>query len=80
MAEVTVYVLEGASRRYVGITADLERRLREHRSSSHSGKLIGDFRVLMTEVYPDYGSARQREKFLKSGQGRAWLDARFHRP
>ena len=79
MAEVTVYVLEGASRRYVGITADLERRLREHRSSSHSGKLIGDFRVLMTEVYPDYGLARHREKFLKSGRGRAWLDAQFHR-
>ena len=79
MAEVTVYVLQGANRRYVGITADLERRLREHRSSSHSGKLIGDFRVLMTEVYPDYGLARQREKFLKSGRGRAWLDAQFYR-
>ena len=76
MPEVTVYVLEGASRRYVGITADLERRLREHRTVSHSGRLIGEFRVLLTEVYPDYGSARQREKFLKSGQGRAWLDAR----
>lgn len=38
---VIVYVLQGTKRRYVGITNNLERRLREHASSSHSGKLIG---------------------------------------
>jgi hypothetical protein len=30
--------------------------------------------VLHTEEYADYKSARKREKFLKSGQGRRWLD------
>jgi hypothetical protein len=48
-------------------------------SAIPTGKLIGDFRVLMTEAYPDYGSARQRE-VPQSGRGRAWLDAQFHRP
>jgi hypothetical protein len=30
--------------------------------------------VLHTETFSDYTSAREREKFLKSGQGRKWLD------
>ena len=77
MKEVTVYVLEGARRRYVGITADLNRRLTEHRSISHAGRLIGEFTLLMTEKFPDYASARIRERFLKSGKGRAWLLERF---
>jgi putative endonuclease len=73
MSAITVYVLEGAARRYVGITADLPRRLREHRTGSRAGKLIGEFRLLHTESFPDYAAARVREKFLKSGKGRAWL-------
>jgi putative endonuclease len=77
MNAVTVYVLEGVKKRYVGITANLERRLAEHRSVSHSGRLIGEFRVLHTEVFPDYVSARQRERFLKSGKGREWLNEKF---
>ena len=77
MKEVTVYVLEGARRRYVGITADLNRRLTEHRSNSHAGRLIGEFTVLKTEKFPDYASARVRERFLKSGKGRAWLLEQF---
>ena len=35
---------------------------------------MGDFFVLYTEEFPDYKTAREREKFLKSGQGRKWLD------
>jgi predicted GIY-YIG superfamily endonuclease len=71
---ITVYVLQGESRRYVGITNNLERRLREHSTTSHSGKLIGHFTVLQLETFPDYATARVREKFLKSGQGREWLN------
>ncbi|MBI4625660.1 MAG: GIY-YIG nuclease family protein [Verrucomicrobia bacterium] len=79
MSAITVYVLEGSKRRYVGITTDLERRLTEHRSVSHSGKLIGEFQLLHTETFPDYAAARNRERFLKSGKGRAWLAAKFPR-
>ena len=76
---VTVYVLQGATKRYVGITADLNRRLQEHRGGSHSGALIGDFILIHTEMFEDYASARQREKFLKGGKGREWLNQLYPR-
>jgi putative endonuclease len=73
---VTLYVLKGRNgKRYVGITNDLQRRIREHRSKTgKSGQLLDQFFVLYTEEFPDYHEARDREKFLKSGQGRKWLD------
>jgi predicted GIY-YIG superfamily endonuclease len=73
---ITVYVLKGeTSKRYVDITKDLPRRLREYRSQKSKGsQIIGHFFVLHTETFPDYIAARMREKFLKSGQGRNWLD------
>jgi putative endonuclease len=78
---VTVYVLLGETgRRCVGITNNLERRLSEHRSSDTSAhRLLGNFEVLCTEVFPNHAQARIREKFLKSGQGRKWLDEHFPR-
>ncbi len=70
---VTLYVLKG-SKFYIGITNDLERRLAEHRRKSSKGsQVIGEFKLFLTEEYPDYKSARIREKFLKSGIGREWL-------
>jgi putative endonuclease len=73
---VTLYVLMGTrGKRYIGITNNLSRRLREHRmKATKGGQLLGDFVVLSTEQFPDYKTAREREKFLKSGQGRKWLD------
>ena len=79
---ITVYVLEGieTGKRYVGITNNLQRRLVEHRSrKSKGGQVIGGFRVVHTELYADYGRARLREKFLKSGKGREWLDEQRRR-
>jgi len=79
---VTVYVIEGIQthKRYVGITNDLDRRLSEHRQGhTHSGHVIGAFRLLHTERYPDHRQARTREKFLKSGQGREWLAQHYPR-
>jgi len=73
---ITLYVLKGKTgKRYVGITNDLHRRINEHRlKKSKSGQLLDDFFVLHTEKFPDYDTARNREKFLKSGQGRKWLN------
>ena len=73
---ITLYVLKGKmGKRYVGITKNISRRLREHREkATKGGQLLGEFSVLYTEKYPDYKTAREREKFLKSGQGRKWLD------
>jgi putative endonuclease len=73
---VTLYVLKGKTgKRYVGITNDLSRRVKEHRSKkTKGGQLVDDFLLLHTEDFRDYKTARSREKFLKSGQGRKWLD------
>jgi len=71
---VTVYVLQGKEKRYVGITNNLTRRLAEHRAVHTKGaQIVGQFRLLHKEKYPDYKSARRREKFLKSGIGREFL-------
>jgi putative endonuclease len=73
---VTLYVLKGETgKRYIGITKDLHRRIKEHCSQhSKGGQLLGDFSVIYTEMFDDYAMARAKEKFLKSGQGRKWLD------
>jgi putative endonuclease len=75
-ATITLHVHRGTTgRRYVGITKDLSGRLREHCSGrTAAGRMLGDFRVILTEEHPDHASARVREVFLKSGQGRRWLD------
>ena len=74
---VTVCVLKSRQngKRYVGITDDLARRLREHRAGyTKAGQLLPDCYVLHAEEFADHGTARAREKYLKSGQGREWLD------
>ena len=74
---VTVYVLGSlrTGKRYVGITGNLKRRLREHASgASRGGQLLGRFELVHTEECADHQAARARGKFLKSGQGRVWLD------
>ena len=75
---VTVYVLQGKNKRYVGITNNLNRRVAEHRSgNTKSSQIIGRFKILHTEAFPDHRSARKREKFLKSGQGREFLNTLY---
>ena len=79
---IALYVLRGVTgKRYVGITNDLARRLSEHGAEqSNVRRLIGSFEVIYTEMFSDHASARIREKFLKSGQGRAWLDRMERQP
>jgi putative endonuclease len=71
---ITLYVIESQVKkyRYVGITNDLRRRLKEH---SKAKKTYVPFKVLLSETFLDYQAARIREKFLKSGQGRIYLDS-----
>jgi putative endonuclease len=73
---ITLYVLKGETgKRYVGITNNLPRRIQEHRIKvTKGGQILRDFSVVHTEEFPDHRTAREREKFLKSGLGRKWLD------
>ena len=78
---ITVHVLQGEEKRYVGITNNLARRLAEHRSKRTKGdQIISDFVLFHTERCPDYVSARKREKFLKTGARREYFDCLKGRP
>ena len=75
---VTVYALRFESGEvYVGMSSNLERRLREHRrrQSPSTQKFAGEFELIYTRDFPDYQQARSHEKFLKSGAGRQTLRA-----
>ena len=68
---ITVYVLQGARKRYVGITNNLARRIREHNSGRTKGaQVIGNFKLLHTEECLDYNS-------FKTGQGREYLNSLY---
>lgn len=74
---ILVYVIKSQKNkfRYVGITDNLERRLLEHNSGKNtSTSFYKPFGLIYTESHQDYKEARKREKFLKSGQGRKFLD------
>jgi len=71
-----VYVLksESSGRRYVGMTNNLERRLKEHNSGKmKSTKAFIPWEIIYTENYSNRTEAREREKYLKSSAGRRYL-------
>jgi len=76
-----VYVLlsESTGKRYVGQTKDLDRRVAEHndpapRPSEFTSRHAGPWRRVHSEQFDGRPAAVRRERFLKSGAGRAWLD------
>ena len=72
-----VYVLTSTSnsKRYCGLTSDLNRRLREHNSGKmRSTKAFKPWKMAYYEEFDSRKVARQREKFFKTGEGRELLD------
>lgn len=81
-----VYVLisESHGRRYVGQTDNIQRRLVEHNSAGHNSRKFtsrhaGPWRVVHQEAFETRAEAMRREKWLKSGIGRCWLDTTIGR-
>ena len=68
-----IYVLRHplTHRRYTGSTDNLERRLAEHRIKKPGYILI------YSETFETKHEAQAREKFLKTGDGRRWLEKRL---
>jgi putative endonuclease len=73
-----VYVLksEKDSKRYIGFTENIDRRLFDHanglvKSTKNRRPLV----LIYKEEYSTKMEAREREKFLKSGQGRIYLNS-----
>lgn len=75
---IYVYCIKSMKKkyRYVGITNNLERRLGQHNQGYNIiTKPYAPFEIILKEQYADYKEARKREKFLKSGAGRKFLNS-----
>jgi putative endonuclease len=75
-----VYILqsETTGRLYTGHTADLSRRLAEHNDllsgkNRFTRKQKGPWRLIYFEPADTRSEAMNRERFLKTGQGRQWM-------
>lgn len=80
MPQVKVYILKSITTGllYVGISRNLSRRLREHKKGQSIGtRGKGPWELVHQETFSDYKTAREREKFLKSGKGREWSRSAF---
>lgn len=76
-----VYVLRSLKNhyRYIGQTNDLQRRIEEHNSGlTQSIRFQIPFALEYYEEYETRVEAQKREKFLKTGKGREWLDKNIH--
>jgi putative endonuclease len=75
-----VYVLwsDKLGKRYVGCTEDVGKRLKEHNAGRTPFTRRGvPWIVVHSEQIETVAEARKRERFLKSGAGRKWLDDGF---
>jgi predicted GIY-YIG superfamily endonuclease len=74
-----VYVLRNPDGKiYIGQTANMAIRLRQHNDPDHkltrtTKRFRGPWTVVHSEELPSGSAALARERALKSGQGRAWL-------
>ena len=73
-----IYALKSLknSKRYIGYTGkNVEKRLNEHNTGCNKyTKNNGPYKIIYTEKYENKSEAIKREKFLKSRQGRKFLD------
>ena len=59
---------------YVGYTADLRKRITEHkRGGAIATRHRGPWRLIYYEAYLESADAKGRERYLKSGGGRRFL-------
>ncbi len=70
-----VYVLRNRlGRLYIGSTADPDERLKSHNAGRvRSTKAHRPWRRVRLEAHADRNAAVRRERYLKSGWGRRWL-------
>jgi predicted GIY-YIG superfamily endonuclease len=74
MIEVYAIVSEKNGDIYVGMAFDAEKRLKQHNSGSNRyTKGLRPWKIFHKELFPDWTSGREREKYLKSGIGKEYL-------
>ena len=78
----SIYVLKSLRnrKRYIGYTSkSVQERLVEHNSGTNTfTRQNKPFVLIYSEEYQTKTEAMKREKFLKSGQGRKFLDNMFN--
>ena len=75
------YVLQNNNGRlYTGYTNDLRKRFNEHNTKKSTyTKLRGPYQLIYYEACLNEEDARSREKYLKSGMGKRYLQNRLKR-
>ena len=71
-----VYILQSEkdNKFYIGSTKDLNQRMKCHNKGKvRSTKSRMPFKLIYSEEFDTVTQARQRENFLKTGQGRKWF-------
>jgi predicted GIY-YIG superfamily endonuclease len=77
---VTVYILLSIkdNSTYVGMALDAKVRLKEHNNGKNRyTKGHMPWKIVHTELFDDWKTARIREKYLKSTAGKNWLHKYF---
>jgi putative endonuclease len=77
-----VYALqsETANYIYVGLTANLQRRIAEHNNGyERTTKPYKPFKLIYQETFSSRPLARAREKWLKSGVGKEFLKSKLQK-
>ena len=78
---VTVYVIESLSDAtwYTGMAINAAQRLQDHNCGKNRfTKGHMPWKIIFTEEFPDWETARIKEKYLKSAAGKIWLKKRIH--
>ncbi|QLE01501.1 GIY-YIG nuclease family protein [Galbibacter sp. BG1] len=73
---ITVYAISSTTRNYiyVGMTSNLEERLKRHNNGREkTTKPYLPFKLIFSEICKDRKEGRQREKYWKSGVGKEYL-------
>jgi len=73
---VTVYILQSNKDNihYTGMALNAEARFKEHNEGKNKfTKGHRPWKIIYTEDYPDWKTARNREKYFKTSAGKKWL-------
>ncbi|WP_226389797.1 GIY-YIG nuclease family protein [Penaeicola halotolerans] len=71
-----VYAISSSTRKYiyVGLTANLEDRVRRHNSGyEKTTRPYLPFKLIYTKAFPNRNDAREHEKYLKTTSGKRLL-------
>ena len=80
---ITVYVIESFVDQtwYTGMALNVITRLGEHNHGKNRfTKGHMPWKIIYTEIQPDWATARKREKYLKTAAGKTWLKKYLQTP